>query len=129
MSDETRTRTKPTVGVRLLAVDVEIGRLVFPERHERPKTRGECVDGLRPCPYVGCRYNLAIEVTRAGSIKLKTPSGEPDRHPSCALDVADEGPATPKIIAAVFGVTEQRVYQLVDEALASVGAQPFAGHE
>ena len=25
------------------------------ERWQRPRTRGDCVDGERPCPWVGCR--------------------------------------------------------------------------
>lgn len=35
----------------------------------RPRTRGDCEDGPRPCPWVGCRYNLMLEVTEAGGLR------------------------------------------------------------
>lgn len=61
--------------------------------HWRPQVRGDCVDGPRPCPFVACRYNLLLEVTPTGSLKL--PHGYPweigDDVASCALDVADQG--------------------------------------
>jgi len=28
----------------------------------RPKTRADCIDGPRPCPWLGCRYHLGVEV-------------------------------------------------------------------
>lgn len=37
---------------------------------ERPRTRGDCEGRPRPCPWVGCRHNLLIDVTPAGSIVL-----------------------------------------------------------
>lgn len=29
---------------------------------DRPRTRGECANGPRPCPWVSCRYHLLLEV-------------------------------------------------------------------
>lgn len=59
----------------------------------RPRTRGDCVDGPRPCPYVGCRQHLYVSVNSYGSIKLNHPSVPPDQMhllaDTCALDVAD----------------------------------------
>lgn len=67
-----------------------------------PRTRGDCVDGPRPCPYVRCRYHLWLNVTEP---HWNSPSGKPQRPttldarwlesplpPSCALDVADAVP-------------------------------------
>ena len=36
----------------------------------RPTTRGECRAAARPCPWVGCRYHLLIEVTSSGGLQL-----------------------------------------------------------
>lgn len=47
-----------------------------PEEHERaelrallglprPRTRGECLQEARPCPWVACRHHLLLEVTQA----------------------------------------------------------------
>jgi hypothetical protein len=63
----------------------------LPVLADRPRTRGDCVDGPRPCPWVSCRYYLAHE------------------EQSCALDVADQGEHTPAEVAAYLGVTRQRV--------------------
>jgi hypothetical protein len=32
---------------------------------ERPKTRGECLNEARPCPWIACRHHLLIEVAIA----------------------------------------------------------------
>jgi hypothetical protein len=58
----------------------------------RPKMRGDCENGPRPCPWVSCRYNLYLDVADNGSLKLNFPDRDPDQMPatgSCVLDVAD----------------------------------------
>ena len=40
------------------------------DRPSRPVTRGDCQDGPRPCPWVSCRYHLALDVTMGGSIRI-----------------------------------------------------------
>jgi hypothetical protein len=57
----------------------------------RPRTRGECATGPRPCPWVGCKYHLYLDVNEDnGSIKLNHPHRELDElEETCALDVAD----------------------------------------
>jgi hypothetical protein len=59
----------------------------------RPKTRAECNAVPRPCPYVGCRYNLYLDVDELGRIIIPdadTPIEE--RRYSCALDVVEDNP-------------------------------------
>lgn len=32
----------------------------------KPRTRSDCVDGPRPCPWVSCRHNLMVEIGQEG---------------------------------------------------------------
>lgn len=45
-----------------------------------PTTRGDCVDGPRPCPWVRCRFHLAIEVNEFGTLRPVTAVQEYDHH-------------------------------------------------
>lgn len=55
----------------------------------RPKTRAECLNMPRPCPYVSCKHHLAIERLENGIIHV-WPNLEPEQWPaSCVLDVVD----------------------------------------
>lgn len=40
------------------------------EEPRRPRTRGECLGGYRPCPWVSCRHHLGVDVTEVGSLVL-----------------------------------------------------------
>lgn len=107
-------------------------RLVEPRHDEtRPLTRGECVDAPRPCPWVGCRHHLGIDVNDTGSITIRfaTAVGTPHRPAyddgiawdamaeSCALDVADRGGATLEEVGDLLNVTRERVRQIEADAL------------
>ena len=37
---------------------------------ERPTTRVDCENGMRPCPWVGCRYHLYLDVDKRGRISF-----------------------------------------------------------
>lgn len=39
-----------------------------PRAPGRPKVRSECEGASRPCPWLGCKYNLLLDVTEAGGI-------------------------------------------------------------
>src|ERR1700746_2397319 len=78
---------------RMTKTELELGRQLYPEEHYwRPKTRGECQEMMRPCPFVSCKYHLYIDVhPERGSIKVNFPDLEPeDMYESCALDVAEQ---------------------------------------
>ena len=79
------------------------------ELAKRPRTRGDCKDGPRPCIW-GCRYSLAIEVMPSGSIKILHPDGEATE--SCALDVADRGEHTLDVVGELLNVSRQRAMQI-----------------
>jgi len=88
----------------------------------RPHCRGDCVDGPRPCPWVGCRHNTFLHITNFGRLRLThgrklgpldVPAGT-----SCALDLVDRhGAMTLEAAGAVFGLTRERVRQLESQAL------------
>jgi hypothetical protein len=85
----------------LPGLDVEAltnGEIVeYPRDVQRPRTRGECRGGERPCPWAGCRYHLAIDVNEDnGSIKFNHPNTPiEEMTETCALDVADRVSALP----------------------------------
>lgn len=85
----------------------------------RPRTRAECADGVRPCPYVSCRHHLYLDVNpETGSIKLNFPDLEPDEiEHSCALDVADEGGRTLEAVGKIVNLTRERIRQVETRAL------------
>lgn len=84
----------------------------------RPRTRADCINGPRPCPWVGCRHHLGLEVTRAGGLKPTFPNIEPDElEPSCALDLADNGVRSLEEIGELLNLTRERTRQIFETAL------------
>lgn len=104
---------------RLTLEDQRINAFLYPERVVRPKTRGECEHAARPCPYVGCRYHLYLDVNPAtGNLKMNFPDREVwELEHSCALDVAEE-PRTLEEIGDILRITRERVRQIERTALA-----------
>jgi len=110
--------------------------------YDRPKTRGECEGQPRPCPWVGCRYHLALYVDENGEAHIERPDaiveyvyqgplrrngsffsdGQPRRilgdvclevmTATCALDMADRGGMKLERIGRHLGLTRERVRQL-----------------
>lgn len=44
------------------------------EHHERPRTRADCENGERPCPWVSCKMHLLLDVMPSGSLRLHNPT-------------------------------------------------------
>src|SRR4051812_45349016 len=80
----------------------------------RPKTRGDCAEGERPCPYVSCKYNLYVDVNpRTGSVKMNFPDKELwELSETCALDVADRAGITLEEVGVIMNLTRERVRPL-----------------
>ena len=109
----------------------EPSRELLPEEKQllkelpRPRTRGDCIEMDRPCPWVGCRYHLFLEVTRKGTIQ--TPVDPEDEEAiaaylhemtyTCALDAAEEKDFTLEEIGEVLGVTHEGIRQVEAKAL------------
>lgn len=86
--------------------------------YDRPQTRGDCAEGLRPCPFIGCRYHLGLE-TKLGALRLtcETADDMEQMEETCALDVADRGANTLPEVASLLGVSRQRISQVEIAAL------------
>ena len=78
---------------------------------QRPKIRADCAQVPRPCPFVGCRYNMNIDVLSTGGLRWR----QPERN-NCALDLAEKGPYTLDEIGKVMGVSRERIRQEINEA-------------
>ena len=89
----------------------------------RPRTRADCIDGPRPCPWVSCREHLYLSVRESnGSLTLHYPDVRPDEMEllpaTCALDlVAERGAMTLDEVSTILGVTRERVRQLEMRAI------------
>src|SRR5262249_21251204 len=126
--DQLRSRRKWPVRARSIAMKrlskVEMDRSRALERAEekvapvsdieRPRTRADCKDGPRPCPWVSCEHHLYLDVSaKTGSIKLNFPNLEPhEMKDSCALDVAGQDGATLERVAESMNLTRERVRQI-----------------
>ncbi len=111
---------------RLRQVDVDVGRLVYPETPEPlPRTRGECRNGIRPCPWASCRYHLAVSIASDGSMRQREDADDlaDTTLPTCALDVAAQGAHRMTEIAEVMGTSRQRIEQVSTAALAKARAE------
>lgn len=97
----------------------------YPLNVVRPQTRGECVNGIRPCPYVSCEHHLYLDVNReTGALKYNFPSLEVwEMRESCVLDVADRGGITLEEVGVAMGLTRERVRQIETRGLAKVKEQ------
>lgn len=85
----------------------------------RPRTRADCRDGIRPCPFVGCKWHLGLELARNGHDLVLPRDREPwELDETCALDVAeracdaDEEPPL-AALGATLGLRKQRVDQIL----------------
>lgn len=41
---------------------------------QRPRTRADCEQGPRPCPWVGCRHHTILEVQAGGALTTSVPA-------------------------------------------------------
>ena len=98
------------------------------EGTKRPQTRGDCVDGPRPCPWVSCRHHLALDVRESGSLRLHPAIGSVDgiaealeaMDETCALDVAARGGLTLWEVGALLYLSAEWVRQVEEVGLDQV---------
>lgn len=108
-------------GRRITIDDELVGAFLYPERNYwRPRTRSDCSRVPRPCPYVGCKHHLYLDLSPIGSIQVRF-EGEPwDMKDSCALDVAERGGCSLRDTAKALGVVCERVRQIEETGLVKV---------
>jgi hypothetical protein len=81
---------------------------------ERPRTRRDCICGVRPCLFVSCKHHLYLDVNPVtGSIKLNFPDREVwELKDTCALDVAERGGLTLEEVGDILNLTRERIRQV-----------------
>jgi hypothetical protein len=85
----------------------------------RPRTRSECKDGPRPCPWFSCRHHLGLDLAGLnGNPRLTWPELDIDELPeTCALDVADRDEHNLAQIARLLNLSRERVRQIEEAGL------------
>jgi hypothetical protein len=125
-----RPRAKTIALKRLTRAELQRGAAMYPpvEDVERPRTRAECRDAPRPCPWVACKHHLYLDINpRTGSIKLNFPELEPwELAHTCALDVAENGALTLEEIGVITNLTRERVRQVEVRGLLTLRARSRA---
>jgi hypothetical protein len=86
----------------------------YPEWIQRPRTRAECVDEPRPCPFISCTHHLYLDVNaETGAVKMNFPDvAVEDMAESCVLDVADRGGVTLEEVGRIMNLTRERIRQI-----------------
>jgi hypothetical protein len=115
-----------TISIRRLSkTELARGRMLYPETdYWKPKTRAECVDMERPCPFVSCKYHLYVDVHPIrGSIKVNFTDLEVwEMTETCALDIADRGGITLEEVGEIMNLTRERVRQVETAGLSKLAA-------
>jgi hypothetical protein len=114
---------KPTTTLSLTRKERELParrlQLVDPDR---PVTRGDCVDGPRPCPYSGCRHHLMLDVNeQTGGIRANNGLEVEELEETCSLDVAARGGVTLQDVSRLMNVSRERVRQVEENGLRKLG--------
>ena len=79
----------------------------------RPKTRGDCEDGVRPCPYLSCCYHVRSGEQATAAELAAMPE-------TCVLDVADRDGASREECATILGLTEDEVAQIERDTMQGI---------
>jgi hypothetical protein len=113
------TDQEQRAAVRRLHREAERARHHLPLLDERPVIRAQCQGGARPCPWVGCRHHLYLDVNpENGSIKLNFPGATLESlKETCSLDVSDRGGATLDEVGLLINITMERVRQIEVDCL------------
>ena len=111
----TRPRSKTIAMKRLTREELRQGALMYPPVDiPRPAKRAECMDEMRPCPWVACKHHLYLDINpETGSIKINFPELEPwELKHTCALDVAERGGITLEEVGEIMNLTRERIRQV-----------------
>jgi len=81
--------------------------LPIPEGATFPRTRAECGDGPRPCPWMRCKWHLASD----SAIPVR------EMTETCTLDVSEDGGVAMGDISDILGTTRQNIDIVITRAL------------
>jgi hypothetical protein len=96
---------------------------------EMPRTRGDCAEGMRPCPWVRCRFHLYLDVRADNVVRVNFADREPDEmFATCALDLAEDGPRTLEQVAGLMGMSKERARQIEEGALVKLKTHLAKGY-
>jgi hypothetical protein len=130
-----RARSKTIAPKRLTKEELRFRELLpILDDPDRPMTRGQCKEDVRPCPYVSCKHHLYLDVNpETGSIKLNFPDLEVwEMAETCSLDVADRGGITLEEVGEILNLTRERIRQVEVRGLLKLkmvgpGEEPLPG--
>ena len=126
--DTTRARSQTIPARRLTRAEINAGVAMQDDMdYRRPRTRSECENGARPCPFVSCRYHLYLDVNpTTGSIKINFPDLEVWEMPhTCALDIASQGGITLEEVGSIMNLTRERIRQVEVAGLEKMQQEEF----
>jgi len=90
---------------------------------DRPKTRADCANIPRPCPFVSCRHHLYLDVLDNGYLKIRFPDTElSDMAATCSLDLAEAGGLDLEQVGEYLNLTRERIRQILEEGLGKIRA-------
>jgi hypothetical protein len=89
-------------------------------RFDRPRTRADCVEGPRPCPWVSCRHHIASDPSRESAAARAFDEDPSQLEQTCSLDVADAGGLTLLEVGRLLRFSRERARQLEQVALAKL---------
>lgn len=96
---------------------------------EMPRTRGDCKEAVRPCPWVRCRFHLYLDVRADRVVRVNFADREPtDMLATCALDLAEDGPRTLEQVAGLMGMSKERARQIEEGALVKLKVDLAKGY-
>ncbi len=129
----TRPRSRTIAMKRLTKEEMRLGAIMYPPVDDpRPRTRAECKEGQRPCPWVSCKHHLYLDVNpETGSIKLNFPDLEVwEMKDTCSLDVADRNGITLEEVGEIMNLTRERIRQVEVRGLLKLKMEsPLGEHD
>lgn len=109
------------------------------ELPQRPRTRGECVGGERPCLWVSCEHHaihgVMLGAEGRGLDDDQVAEAIEAMPASCTLDVADArrdgdpSDATLEVVGELWGVTRERIRQIEAKAMTALRRRAEPLHE
>jgi hypothetical protein len=77
------------------------------ELPDRPRTRADCIDGPRPCPWYGCRYHLGIKIRSSAELFHERAARARELSARCRL------PLVASILVTEFDVSPRQARRYI----------------